>query len=257
MPLYRDRTYGGMKMENKENRILGVIGGLGPIATAHFMELVTCMTDADIDQQHLEMIIYSSPSIPDRTQYILGQSRQSPLPQMLQIGRKLVQQGATHIAIPCVTAHYFFEELEAGIPAAVINGVGETARHLKENGIRCAGIMATDGTVQASIFHRELEKQGIKPVIPSSARQADVMSLIFDNIKAGRPVDIARFAAVRQELREAGAEAIILGCTELSLIKRDYAIGAGFVDAMEVLAQRAVVSCGKKLKDEYRCLITR
>lgn len=237
-------------------KILGVIGGLGPIATAHFMELVIRMTDAKVDQEHLEMLIHSAPGIPDRTQYILDHSKENPFPAMLQIGQNLARQGAAYIAIPCVTAHYFHAQLESGIPVPVINGVRETAAHLKEQGITRVGIMATDGTIQAGIFSRELEKQGLTPVVPSAQRQADVMHLIFNNIKAGEEADMNRFHAVQRQLQESGAEAIILGCTELSLIKRDYAIDPGFIDAMEVLAQRSVVLCGGALKKEYSCLIS-
>ncbi len=237
--------------------ILGVIGGLGPMATAFFMELVTDMTDAKTDQEHLEMIVRSATSIPDRTRYILDNTAKSPLPRMLEIGAWLASQGATTIAIPCMTAHYFFSSLEAGISTPIINGAGETVRHLKDHGITRVGIMATSGTVQSGVFHRELERLGMEAVIPSAQRQADVMHLIFDNIKAGTPADMDRFEAVAAELRQKGAEAIILGCTELSLIKRDHPIGPGFIDAMEVLAQQSVLRCGKPLKAHYRNLISK
>lgn len=238
-------------------KTLGVIGGLGPIATAHFMELVINMTEAQNDQQHVPMIVYNMPQIPDRTAYILDNTRQDPLPQMLRVGQALHRQGVSSIAIPCVTAHYFFSALEAGIPVPLINGVRETVRHLKENGIEAVGIMATDGTVRSEIFHRELSAQGLSPVVPDEKAQEDVMHLIFQNIKAGKPAEMDRFFAAAQALRSRGAQAIILGCTELSLIKRDHDIGAGFIDAMEVLAQQSVLACEKPLKQAYRCLITR
>lgn len=238
-------------------KTLGVIGGLGPIATAHFMELIINMTDVPADQQHLPMIVYNAPYIPDRTAYILDNSKESPLPEMLRIGNAMQQQGADCIAIPCVTAHYFFDKLEAGIPVPLINGVRETVRHLKENGIRRVGIMATDGTIRSGIFHRELLAQGLEPVAPHPEAQKHVMHLIFENIKAGKPAEMDRFFAAADALRQAGAEAMILGCTELSLIKRDHEIGAGFIDAMEVLAQQSVIACGKPLKPEFTCLITR
>lgn len=244
-------------MRKQDEMMLGVIGGLGPMATAYFMELVTDMTDAATDQEHLQMLIYSAPSIPDRTRYILDNTSENPLPEMLRIGKFLAQQGAQNIAIPCVTAHYFFEKLESGIPVPVINGVRETALHLKNHGITKAGIMATDGTVKSRVFHRELEKQGIEAIVPSADRQADVMHLIFDDIKAGKPADMTRFAGITKQLQENGAQAIILGCTELSLIKRAHTIGPGFLDAMEILAQQAILQCGKPLKEKYRSLISK
>lgn len=238
-------------------KILGVIGGLGPIATAHFMELVINMTDVSTDQQHLPMIVYNMPFIPDRTAYILDNSRENPLPAMAEIGHRLESQGADCIAIPCVTAHYFMDRLEAEISTPMINGVRETAVHLKEHGIKKVGIMATDGTIASGIFHRELEGQGLVPIAPGKDAQKCVMHLIFDNVKAGVPANMDAFATAVADLRAQGAEAIILGCTELSLIKRDHQIGAGFVDAMEVLARQSVLACDKPLKKEYACLITK
>ena len=241
-----------------ENRkILGVIGGLGPIATAHFMELVINMTDVDRDQEHLPMIVYNMPFIPDRTAYILDNTKENPLPKMLEIGRTLQEQGATCIAVPCVTAHYFMDSLEDGIRTPLINGVRETVAHLKENGITKVGIMATDGTIRSGIFRKELENQGLVAIAPSTDAQKDVMHLIFNNVKAGKPAEMDRFLSAAEDLRKQGAEAIILGCTELSLIKRDHKIGPGFIDAMEVLARQSVLSCDKPLKKEYDCLITK
>lgn len=244
-------------MTQAQQKTLGVIGGLGPIATSHFMELVIRMTDAQRDQQHLDMVIYHTPSIPDRSSFILDPTLPSPLEPMIDLGRRLSEQGVGCIAIPCVTAHYFHESLSQAISVPIIHAPQETAIHLQNAGIRTVGIMATDGTVSSGIFQKELEKRGITRVIPSKERQKDVMHLIFECIKANRPADMARFRQVAEELRENGAEVIILGCTELSLIKRDHYIGAGFLDALEVLAQQAVVRCGAPLKKNYDCLITK
>ena len=242
-------------MEQKTT--LGVIGGLGPIATAHFMELIIRMTEADTDQEHLDMIIYNHPSIPDRTSYILDPTKPNPLPEMIRIGNALTRQGAGLIAIPCMTAHYFHAELTRYIETPIVHAIHETAAHLKKHGIEKVGIMATDGTIRSKLFQRELEKHGITPVIPGSEGQKCVMSVIYDDIKANRPADMDKFDFASRELWKAGAQAIILGCTELSLVKRDYPIGAGYLDAMEVLARRCVLHCGGKLKEEYQNLISK
>lgn len=241
----------------KHNRsLLGVIGGLGPLATAHFLELVVDMTDARTDQENVDMIIYNFPSIPDRTGYLLGSNLKSPLPGLLSVGHALARDGVSCIAIPCITAHYFYPRLEAELPVPILNGVRETARCLKDAGVHCAGILASEGTIHAGLFNCELECLGIRPVVPSPSRQADVTSLIYDDIKAGRPPELSHFAAAEAELRAAGAEVIILGCTELSIIKRDFPIGPGFLDAMEVMARQSVLRCGSKLRRKYRSLIT-
>lgn len=242
-------------MEQKNT--LGVIGGLGPIATAHFMELIIRMTEAATDQEHLDMIIYNCPSIPDRTSYILDQTRPNPLPEMIRVGNALARQGAKLIAIPCMTAHYFHRELTRYIEAPIVHAIHETAVHLKKHGISRAGIMATDGTIRSKLFQQELERHGIEAVIPGSEGQKCVMSVIYDDIKANKPADMDKFRLASRDLRAQGAQAIILGCTELSLVKRDYPIGAGYLDAMEVLAQTCVIRCGGKLKKEYQDLISK
>lgn len=235
---------------------LGVIGGLGPIATAYFYELIIKMTEATIDQEHIELMIYSKPSIPDRTNYILGKSSENPVYPMMDIGRRLVAMGADYIAIPCITAHYFHDTLSKGIKAPVIHAIRETAWYLKKQGIGCAGIMATEGTMHSGLFQRELEECGISFVIPNRESQQAVSEIIYKNVKANRPVDYTKFEEVSDQLRLDGAEVIVLGCTELSLIKRDFYIGPGYLDAMEVLAMRSVVLSEAKLKKKYQLLIS-
>lgn len=237
-------------------KTLGVIGGLGPMATAYFLELVIRMTDASCDQEHIPMIIYSRPDTPDRTRYILGLSHEDPQRLMVETGRALVRQGAERLALPCITAHYFHAYLEAQIGKPLLNLVEETAAHLKQFGCRRIGVMATDGTVRAALFQRKLARQGMEAVLPGPAGQEKVMRLIYQNVKAGKPIEIDLFRQVEQELKEAGAQVIVLGCTELSMIKKAFSPGPGFLDAMEVLAMRAVQECEAPLKSEYRCLIT-
>ena len=234
---------------------LGVIGGLGPLATACFLEMVTKMTDASCDQEHLEMIIYSAPGIPDRTAYILGRSPDSPVKPMIEIGRKLAREQVSCIAVPCMTAHYFYRELSEGIPVPIIHGVYETGMEIQKNHIEKVGLMATDGTIRSRIFQDQLENMGLEVLLPDERRQKYVMDIIYQDVKAGRPVEEEKFLEVSRQLTDMGAQVILLGCTELSLVKRQYSLGTDYLDAMEVLAQRSVVRCGKKLKKEYENLL--
>lgn len=235
---------------------LGVIGGLGPYATTHFMELVTRMTDTQSEQQNVDMIVYNFPSIPDQTGYLLGSNLKSPLPGLLWAARGLSRQQVRGIAIPCITAHFFYKDLNEEVRVPILNAVEETVKELSRNHIHCAGIMATDGTIVSGLFTKALLNSGIRPVLPSKEAQADVMHLIYRNIKAGKKPEMDRFHRCEEELRQKGAEVIILGCTELSLIKRDHSLNSGFLDAMEVLARESVLQCGKPLKNSYQNLIT-
>lgn len=246
-------SLGGMAVSKE---VLGVIGGLGPLATAHFLELVARMTAAKLDQQHLDMIVYNFPSIPDRTGYLLGSNLKSPLPGLLWAGRALAREKVRCIAIPSITAHFFYEELTEDLRIPILDGVEETVKELHDHHITKAGIMATDATLISGFFTKALMDAGIQPVLPSKPRQQDVMHLIYDNIKAGKQAELDRFQKVCDELRQKGAEVIILGCTELSLIKKEYALGPGFLDAMEVLARQSVLCCGKRVKPQYDNLIS-
>lgn len=225
------------------------------MATAYYLELVVKMTEAKSDREHVPMIVFNHPDVPDRTDYILGRSKDSPLDAIVPIGKTLVSLGVEIISIPCITAHYFYDDILSRIGIPVINMLKETANYLKANQIDRVGIMATDGTIQAGFFTEELEKQGIEVYTPGEKSQKKVMSIIYDDIKANKPYDIDGFKLVEQELREAGAQVIILGCTELSLIKKDGQTGPGFLDAMEVLAIKSIELSGASVKAEYKNLL--
>ena len=240
----------------EQKRLLGVLGGLGPMATAYFMELVISMTKADCDQEHIPMLVYNAPFIPDRTGYIMKKISESPAPVMAGVAKVLEREEAACIAIPCVTAHYFWPEVQAAVETPVLHVVRGTAAYLREQGVKTAGIMATDGTCSTGLLQKALEAEGLKALLPNAENQRGVMDLIYRDIKAGNPPEMDLFHRTANQLKADGAEVIILACTELSLIKRDHVIGPGFIDVMDVLAKLAVEFCGGELKEEYRCLIT-
>lgn len=236
-------------------KVLGVIGGLGPMATAYFLQLVTQMSDAKADQEHMEILVASKPSIPDRTKYILGLSTENPVNEMAMVGKKLKKNGADIIAIPCITAHYFHNELENKIGLPIIHAIQETVNYLKDRKIEKVGIMATDGTMQSHLFQNCMNKYGIQCIVLQEEMQKKVMKIIYEDVKAGKAIDISDFNLLAEDLFRQGAQVTLLGCTELSLIKRDYKLPPGCLDVMEVLAKKAVESCNC-LREEYRELIT-
>jgi len=175
---------------------------------------------------------------------------------MTQTGMDLERMGAEVLAIPCITAHYFHDEMQEKMGVPLLHGIQETALYLKERGVKRVGIMATDGTVSTGLFQKELQKYEMEALVPDTEGQKGVMALIYDQVKAGMPIDISLFRKISGELFSRGAQVVLLGCTELSIIKKDFEIGAGFLDVMEVLARKAVVECGK-LRPEYEELITK
>ena len=234
---------------------IGIIGGLGPMATVYFMELIIGMTESVKDQDHARIYLQSIPDTPDRTAYICGKSQNNPLPYMVEAGISLAKQGADFIAIPCVTAQYFYEGLSKNIPIPVIPLVSNIATEIKRKGIDSVGIMATNGTVESQVLQKEFQKNGIHVVLPSKRAQEQVMDIIYNQIKAGKQVNLEEFYSVGEELKSFGAQINIIGCTELSLIKKEQNIGSDYIDVLEELAKDTIRFCGAPLRKEICAII--
>lgn len=229
---------------------LGIIGGLGPAATASLFARIIDHTDAAVDQDHIDITILNRPQIPDRTAYILGKSDESYVPAVREAALQLEAMGCEVLCMPCVTGHYKSDETFGCLTtAAVLHMPLEAARYISEQGKRTVGVMATDGTGRAGVLQEALEAQGLSAVFPDPEFQAKVMSIIYDDVKAGRPADMRAFDDVCGHLRARGCDSVLLGCTELSVIHAPReAHGMLVVDALEVLALRAVQACGARVK---------
>ena len=226
--------------------ILGILGGLGPMATVYFYEMIISHTKAEKDQDHIDIVINSRATTPDRTAYIMGKSSENPLRIMVEDSKRLKEYGVTLLAIPCNTAHYFYDMLTDAIDIPFLNIMDETASYLESKGIKKAGVMATEGTVTSKTYHRYLEAHGIECVVPDEEHQKLITEVIYDNIKMGKPADMEKFMKAANYLLENGAETLILGCTELSLVKKQECLDPRFVDSLEVLAKKAIEACGKE-----------
>lgn len=234
-------------MKDNKHPVLGILGGLGPMATVYFYEMITAHTKADCDQDHIDIVINSRATTPDRTSYILGKCGENPLEIMLADSKRLKDYGVTLLAIPCNTAHYFYDMLTSEIDIPFLNIMEETAKYLKKIGIKKAGILATEGTVETGTYNRYLEAYGIECIVPEKEEQKLVTDIIYSDIKHGKRADMDKFHRVSDSLTEKGAERIILGCTELSLIKKNEGLSScKYVDSLEVLAKRAIEACGKE-----------
>ena len=175
---------------------LGVIGGMGPEATAFFYEEVIKHTDASRDQEHLDMVIISQASMPDRTHAILTGDDARLLQVMREDAQALETLGCTCIAIPCNTSHYFYDKIQSFTSVPIIHMPREAVREAAQaRRARRIGIMGTDGTVRSGVYARECDALGVECMVPSPERQADVMSIIYENVKAGYPADMGRAGA--------------------------------------------------------------
>ncbi|MBQ7836244.1 MAG: amino acid racemase [Clostridia bacterium] len=228
----------------KRKPLMGILGGLGPMASAYFYELITAHTKAERDQDHIDIILSSRSSTPDRTAFITGESDDSPLPFMVQDAKRLEAYGADAIVIPCNTAHYFIDEVRKSVSVPVPSIIEETAAHLKRAGVKKAGILATVGTVSSHSYQTKLEGVGLACDVPHEREQRWLMELIYDDVKAGKEADLDKFFAVVEHMKNKGCDRMILGCTELSVINRSMGGREELTDSLEVLANVAIKLCG-------------
>jgi aspartate racemase len=230
-------------------KTIGIIGGMGPLATYDLAEKILDNTVADCDQDNIPVLIDCNTRIADRTAAILHGGA-DPRPEMKKSAKRLEEAGADVLVMACNTAHYFYDSVCDGISVPVLHMPRLTAKHLLDMGVKKAGVLATDGTCQSGVYGNALKEVGIEPVYPSEDNQKMIMSLIYDHVKAGvmdfSDLDID---SVITEMQEKGAEALILGCTELPMafdIIGETALP--LVDPTEVLARAAVSFTGAPLK---------
>ena len=233
-----------MKHETK----LGVLGGMGPQATQVFYQFVLDRTDATRDQDHLPAVILSDTGIPDRTAAILSGNTEALYQRLLDDAKTLEACGCTVLAIPCNTSHYFADRLQGDIGVPIIHMLRETAAVLAAQGKKRPGILATDGTIQTGLYQKECAAAGMEAVAPDPDTQKLVMSIIYDEIKQGEKGSREKFAHIDRAIRRAGCDCAILACTELSVFSTYHPLPSFYLDAMMVMAERAVERCGYPLR---------
>ena len=227
---------------------VGIIGGMGPMATADLIYNIVSQTKAEKDSDHIHLIVDSDGSVPDRTAAILD-GGESPVPKLCTMAKRLEYMGADIIAISCNTSHYFYEEISEAVNVPVMNMIDETARYAARSGAKEVLLLATDGTVKTGLYEKYLSRYGIKTIYMSEDGQKEVMKLIYDCVKAGHyEFDVDAF---RGMLREAGAEncPVILGCTELPIAFKRFDISGFFtIDPSLVLAKAIIRAAGGQVR---------
>ena len=236
-------------------KTIGILGGMGPEATAYFFELIIRKTKVERDQDHIPVIIWSNPEIPARTDAIFKEGP-SPAPLLVEGVRRLRKAGADFVVMPCVTAHYFFDEVVAQEKFPFLNILDEAFQWTKKNlpGLKKAGLISSTGTLKSRLFHDAFRRGGIEVAGPEDEEQEQVMEAIIGKkgIKAGytegKPKKIIVDTAHR--LIDRGAEAIIAGCTEVPLVLREEDISVPLIEPMCIMAEAAIVKAGYELRGE-------
>lgn len=238
-------------MLNKENqsihKTVGIIGGMGPAATALLFQKLIDYTDAAVDSEHMHIVIDNNPAIPDRTTSIL-KGENTPAVCICESGKKLEALGAELLLIPCNTSHYFYAYIQEQLEVPVVNMIAETAKECLKKGYRKVGVLATTGTCNTHTYDKELRKFGIAVIYPEEEGQKKVMEIIYDQVKAGKPGDASIIKTYLEQMAANGAEAFILGCTELPFALKEGDFGYHFLDSLDILAKRAVEMAGYRLK---------
>lgn len=229
---------------------IGIIGGMGPMATLDLFGKIIARTDAKTDAEHIRVYIDCHTGIPDRTQAILY-GGESPVPHILESAKKLATMGADFLLIPCNTSHYFYEEIVAGSPVPVMNMVRTAAEELERRGISRVGLLATDGTLRSGVYQKELAARNIETLCPTDAEQREVMRLIYEGVKADAPTfDTTVLLSMTRRLKRAGAECLVLGCTELPLGFERYGLPCeNVLDPTDILACAAVKAAGYRARE--------
>ena len=233
-------------MTNKKT--VGIIGGMGPLATCDFFEKIVRMTEAKTDQEHLHIIIDNETCIPDRSIAVL-EGTDAPVEPIVTAGRRLIGAGAELLVMSCNTAHCFYDKIAPCLDVPLINMVRETAKGLQAMGIKKAGILATSGLLRSGVYSRELAQYGIGTLQPDDAEQQIVQELIFKGVKAGNyGYDADGFRQVLKALKDRGAEALIMACTEIPLAFELYGIEEKGLDPAVFAAAAVIRSAGGKVR---------
>lgn len=239
------------------NKTIGILGGMGPEATAYFFESIIKQTKATKDQDHIPVLIYSNPKVPPRTDAILKKGP-SPLPYLLKGVRVLRQAGADFIVMPCVTAHYYYHQIVAKEKFPFVNLLDETLLYVLENmpGLKRAGLISSTGTLKSRLFHETFARSGIEVIDPADEEQEQIMEAIFGKhgIKAGHKSGPPKkiIVNIARELIERGAEGVIAGCTEVPLVLKEKDISVPLIEPLKIVAQTSILKAGYKLKRRAR-----
>jgi aspartate racemase len=224
--------------------VVGVLGGMGPLATVDFLHKIVIATPAATDQEHVPVVVSNIPQVPDRTAAFRGEGV-SPLAAMLASGRRLVAAGAGLVVMPCNTAHLWFDELQAALGLPMIHLVDAALDDAVAAGGGRIGLLATDATLASGLYVNRARgaasAAAMQWLLPTAG---EVIGAVMPGIAAVKRGDLAAgrdaLAAAAAALVRRGADAIVLGCTEIPLAVDAASAGVPVIDATASLARRAV-----------------
>ena len=226
-----------------KEKTVGVIGGMGPEATVDLMRRVLRATPAKDDVDHIRMVVDNNPKVPSRMRAIVEGTGEDPAATMAEMARKLAEWGVDFLAIPCNTAHYYYDQVTSAVNIPVLNMIELTAKTViaESSGIRTVGLLASTAVLLTQLYDKRFQAKAVDVIHPSSKLQDRLMAAIR-KVKTGRygqdVRDTLRSAA--NELVDRRAEVLIIACTELSVIADAVDVDVKLYDSSQVLAETIV-----------------
>lgn len=228
--------------------ILGILGGMGPLATVDFMSKVIAHTPAKQDQDHIPVLVSSIPQVPDRTLAFRGEGA-SPLEAMIENAKRLVVAGANGVVISCNTAHLWFDEIQKSTKLPMIHIVDAAIeKAIEKSGPNpILGLLATDATLASGLYiNREVKNFSgnrikVRWLLPTATEMNDLVMPGILAVKAGN-INEGELLLSRagRFLKQRGANALVLGCTEIPIVLNGESLGLPLIDATDALAEKAV-----------------
>lgn len=221
--------------------ILGIVGGMGPLATCELFRRIIELTDAEKDQEHMHIIIDNNTKIPDRTEHILGRG-EDPRIELTRSVIKLETMGVDYIAIPCNTAHYFYNDIVKYTKVKILNMINETVNFLKENNSKDKDylLLSTEGTYKAGIYEKYFNSSGLNILIPNDEDKKIIMKWIYGVKSSDFNVSLEDVESLIDKYTGNKDIPIIIGCTELSVLVEKIGLTKKYFDPMTILAKRCV-----------------
>lgn len=221
-----------------------LLGGMGSIASESFLHLLNQYTPATKDQEFLNYLLVNHAKVPDRTNYILNNQNENPLPYLLEDIQQQSLLKPNFFVLLCNTAHYFYDELQNSTTIPILNMPKITVEHIDSDTaiIEKVGIIATEGSIRAGIYEKYLQDFGYEVVLPTPKIQKTVNEFIYNRVKKGEKVTPSEFSSLLNEMSLLGAQQIILGCTELSYIYEFYldTEDSRVIDPQIILAKKVI-----------------
>jgi aspartate racemase len=236
---------------------IGVLGGMGPEATNQLCALITANTAVSRDQDHIPVITYNNSRIPERVAAVRGDAGAlDPVPEMSRTAQVLERAGAELLLMPCNLAHFFIADVQAGVRIPVLNMIEETVNYTVAKYPQCrrVGLLASTPTIQCGIYERAFRKHDKELLVPDAGEQEDkVMRAIYgsEGIKGGqKTVPRKLLTDAAESLIGRGAEVIIAGCTEVSLVLSPENPSFIVIDPLAIIARVAVAHASPNARVE-------